>query len=521
VLLRIWLVDSSIIFNRITKLWRNRESFDKEYAEIDASVRNTENDNIYLELFGDGNSSSETKSSNIRNERRVLLGNFFSDPKSIETKANTLIHPSRQNSLKLESLQTVTTTTPLKVLALGGSVTWGSCLKDRFRSAYPYLLSSDPNTVDNKAIRATGAKYSSLCIESMIDSDVKSYDVILFEFHLNGEKGLGLLMERLRGRFPSAIFIVVKLYSSQTLMHCNGVPLWRTNGSADCNWQWSYDVKTAMAERDMQTARHNAFISTASSKRQLLKLNDSRTDPAVLEQMIKNVNAYIYNLPFPFETGRELIDTGWYTNDYLHLTELGHATIARGLLNMLSSIDSIKTQSISPLRLGTPAPNYYSTEKLGAWGAGDQCYNWFASGDPTGVVYTGAEVRPLHPGLVVNTKNVMDVNEGLMGATLTIMSRYEDPAPLYIIYLGSNKRDYKFSIVQITLNMNIKHSKQLDPNGYDETVLGNTESHFDFVGWVKQGANTISVRSISPGTEKFMILGLAVCSYCRNFEKQL
>ena len=73
---------------------------------------------------------------------------------------------------------------PLSILALGGSVTWGSTLEDRTREAYPWLVADafGANThVDNLAIRATGADFPSLCIESLIEeagSHDRSYDLV-------------------------------------------------------------------------------------------------------------------------------------------------------------------------------------------------------------------------------------------------------------------------------------------------------------------------------------------------------
>jgi len=61
---------------------------------------------------------------------------------------------------------------PLNILALGGSVTWGAAISNRY-DAYPYLIGNlhPDSRVDNLAIRATGASYPASCIQSMIEEE--------------------------------------------------------------------------------------------------------------------------------------------------------------------------------------------------------------------------------------------------------------------------------------------------------------------------------------------------------------
>ena len=140
---------------------------------------------------------------------RQLLGfysNILFDPKTIEIKEYNYERP-------------------IQILALGGSVTWGATLPNRY-DAYPWLLGKAFNSnlptlgnavdfkayVDNKAMRATGADYPSICLESIV-SPTKSYDIILFDFVMNGTNGFPLLIQRLRERYPQAILIYVHIWS--------------------------------------------------------------------------------------------------------------------------------------------------------------------------------------------------------------------------------------------------------------------------------------------------------------------
>ncbi len=63
-----------------------------------------------------------------------------------------------------------------------------------------------------------GSSYPAQCIYSMIqeeviDVDTIVYDVIIFEFSINGMQAFQLLHQRLKERFPNALMIHVDLYS--------------------------------------------------------------------------------------------------------------------------------------------------------------------------------------------------------------------------------------------------------------------------------------------------------------------
>jgi hypothetical protein len=159
----------------------------RKNAREDSFLSMNKNHEIHRQLFG-------------------FYSNVLLDPKTIEIKAYNYERP-------------------IQILALGGSVTWGATLPNRY-DAYPWLLGKAFNSnlltlgnavdfkayVDNKAMRATGADYPSICLESIV-SPTKSYDIILFDFVMNGTNGFPLLIQRLRERYPKAILIYVHIWS--------------------------------------------------------------------------------------------------------------------------------------------------------------------------------------------------------------------------------------------------------------------------------------------------------------------
>lgn len=111
----------------------------------------------------------------------------------------------------------------LNILTLGGSVTWGAAIPNQQQS-YPNVLRHwDKHNVTNLAIRATGSDYPAQCISSMLSIEENyekstyhpevPFDVIIFEFSINGMSGFELLLKRLQERFPDALFIYIDLWS--------------------------------------------------------------------------------------------------------------------------------------------------------------------------------------------------------------------------------------------------------------------------------------------------------------------
>jgi hypothetical protein len=126
-----------------------------------------------LRAFARNDDIGESSEAQLHGRKLPLID--FSDPKEVHIKES----------------ESEVSTYKLNILALGGSVTWGAHLQHRNES-YPYViqnlyeevLGNDVEvTVDNMAIRATGADYPSLCLQSMVeeanpDEPEKSYDLV-------------------------------------------------------------------------------------------------------------------------------------------------------------------------------------------------------------------------------------------------------------------------------------------------------------------------------------------------------
>jgi hypothetical protein len=203
-----------------------------------------------LTLFNQASTSTSlrgiVKQSEEKAQRKLDNLNRFVDPNNVVLKSPT--NTPEGNETPIENLPWIFPLTgaqiprPINILAFGGSVTWGAMLEDR-HLAYPWMLGTPyVDHVDNMAMRATGADYPSLCLESIIpDAANKNYDVILFDFVMNITDGFPLLLKRLRERFPEAIIIYVHIWSLVNLAidPATGENLRQAKYDPNRNWQWT------------------------------------------------------------------------------------------------------------------------------------------------------------------------------------------------------------------------------------------------------------------------------------------
>ena len=138
----------------------------------------------------------------------------------------------------------------VSILALGGSVTWGTGV-DPSDCTYPFHFARmlkesglvNETIVRNLAMRATGADVPSFCIQEDLrtrfselpvvhdtrppkshcwnqtvptrDFSFDPVDIVLLEYSINGLQGLGRLLRKVRQWFPMAIVIYIEVFSLQ------------------------------------------------------------------------------------------------------------------------------------------------------------------------------------------------------------------------------------------------------------------------------------------------------------------
>ena len=226
----------------------------------------------------------------------------------------------------------------LNILTLGGSVTWGAEIDNR-EDAYPFRLQNDHgHNVLNLAIRATGPDYPAQCITSMMlresknddpDEDVP-FDVIIFEFSINGLDGFPLLVERLQERYPDALFVYVDFFS--------------LNFGA------------------FESADARKLIKDSGGKVYFFGHTGDATAEFNYREEFDREN--------PADDARQL-----FADDGHHASSLGHNLMATKLVDIIDQQD------------------FPTDPRLGSWLGGDKCTSWYDNGISSLRIISGGEMK--------------------------------------------------------------------------------------------------------------------------------
>lgn len=370
---------------------------------------------------------------------------------------------------------------PINILSFGGSVTWGATLEDR-HGAYPWLIGTPYiDHVDNMAMRATGADYPSICLESIIpDSGTKNYDVIMFDFVMNGTDGFPKLLERLRARYPDAIIIYVHIWSILNLAYDADTRenARQANFDPDRNWQW---------------ASEDTFNGHGAKN-----CGREICSAAEMEKLVEDAGGIIWKMPLP-ETPKIAIESGWFSDDWHHLAAKGHRMIAQSLLNLLQPM---KAQVFRPKQLGT-------------WGAGDQCYNWFQSGE-IDVEYTHAKVNDLLAGQSVNLgdpdfKKVTLEFDPVLGGSISFVSKFDKAVPIGLAYMSiAEPADYQV----VDVKVGGSEAVRIDPSVNTSSMKAAHITIFSHIGLALPGDNTITISPVDQRKNPFRVIGVYLCGDC-------
>eukprot|EP00586_Coscinodiscus_wailesii_P003547 CAMPEP_0172489462 /NCGR_PEP_ID=MMETSP1066-20121228/19481_1 /TAXON_ID=671091 /ORGANISM="Coscinodiscus wailesii, Strain CCMP2513" /LENGTH=396 /DNA_ID=CAMNT_0013257353 /DNA_START=253 /DNA_END=1443 /DNA_ORIENTATION=- len=231
----------------------------------------------------------------------------------------------------------------LRYAAFGTSVTWGSTLSDREKSAYVKVLS--PKGV-NLGIRGTGPNYPSACTQSMVGDEV--FDVIILEFHVVLNFGLRTLTKRLRERFPDAIIIILREWFPQSITDKNGVTA----------HEWV--EKRFGKKKDINDLKmHEAFRKSAGTWS--WPAQDKQRNQ-IQNEIAREFDAYILAMPKPQDPRNWVSLSNLFSNDFLHKSKKGHEEVAKRVQNLVKSL------------------NVPANPKIVRWSSFDSCNTWFETG---------------------------------------------------------------------------------------------------------------------------------------------
>ncbi len=378
-----------------------------------------------------------------------------------------------------------------RILALGGSTTWGAKLESR-SEAFPTVLSSllgpEWETV-NVAIRATGASLPSQCVQTMItDAGYanQEFDVILLEYSLNGLQNMQYLVKRLRRRYPKATFVYVDLYALRMSIQ---------------------DSVNQLLPKDILNQGLKAMEADQKISKMILETPKSNwvwSKPMVnfakklyLEafDIVAQVDGYTYEFPMPQAPADAM---QWFGQDFHHLNAAGHQQVARGLLRLLDS-----------LKVEPPSPSCHYCD--GTWGKGDICFSWFETGETPRLGIKGGTMLEFAP-----SKYALHIGKPYgPRATVTFSNPFPESQPIEISYMSW--RDPSFyprfratlidetgTSISVNVNpINPVHAQRI----YHITVSTP-------LGWAKPGRNVLTIEPTETKEVPARLIGIIMCGAC-------
>jgi hypothetical protein len=383
------------------------------------------------------------------------------DPKTVvvKTEAEQTVwrYPLAKETLKRRLL----------VLSFGSSQTWGAGLEHPRHQAYPFLLGEPGGHVVNVALRATGADYPSVCLQSMIpDSDWMNFDVITLEFHPCGDNSFEFLLKRLRDRYPDAVIIFVHLWYPLFLRENEtGMTPGQLGKNPDLNWTFIDGEPCA-----------SPWMVTVAEK----------------------YGAYVYRLP---ENPRLAFDNNWFQDDWHHPTEACHKEIANGILEILSQHQE----------------ELFKYKVLGSFGLGDQCMSWYQDGGKGLSVYVDGE-NIAEKTVLIGSGNKYAVEiDSFKGGVITFVSNLDELVPVGLMIMSL--KDGKYSVAEVGVNS--QDPVKVDPNFNTHGHQGAHVSMLHQVGFAQKGSNTILIRIIDARERSFRVTGLVLCGVCSGTGKRV
>jgi len=299
--------------------------------------------------------------------------------------ADKSLHRTLQSSNKSSSVV-------YRMVAFGSSRTYGSNIDFPERKAYPALLGAK-----NLGIRASGPAYPAMCTYSMLGG-TEVYDVFILEFVRDVKSGaLGILIDRLRQRFPKSTIILLDIWAPRQYYYIPGnVPLddWARSKGLGNRESWDKII---------------GMLSETKSE----DWNFIPGDRQLLEEVGGRVGAHIIDLEVikdPLESMRKYGPL--YTSDMTHFSEAGHMWVRDRIVAFLAEIGAKRS------------------DFLRSWYSKDYCSSWYQTGILPNYLETNMElVEFSHKKFALEARD--------MDAKIKVNNAWRRSLSLYVSFMAT------------------------------------------------------------------------------------
>lgn len=401
------------------------------------------------------------------NFHRMLM-NLANDPKTVITKDDPESDArSRRSSARGNILRNGTESrVPMRFLSFGTSQTWGAGLENRELEAYPFLL--DPYA-RNAAIRATGPEYPSMCLNSLMDSngvDNTIYDVVTLEFFPTNPYYLRGLARRVRERYPDAIIILYRILTPREMVVAGESIFQLMNKQLHENAE---ELQKFMDE-------HGEAVSWNPSLRQMSE---------EVQEIANEVGGFVFDLKMALRASKAYQKrSDWFgATDMHHLSVKGHIAVAQGIKKLVKEALAQKSYPLEP--------------RLGTYGAGDDCTNWFLDPSAYNAKYTdpNVQINPMYSD-VGNTKFTLEIGQG--GGEIVVTNKFEGDRFLLLSYMTilGLPNDYPNAVVTLTTSIGTVYEAELNQEDYNLPTIH--ISTVGKIGLISPGDNIVRFDFFGP-----------------------
>jgi hypothetical protein len=384
---------------------------------------------------------------------------------------------------------TSSTTTAIRYLSLGGASTWGVGLANpepvvtveagvttinTHEAAYPFRLSPE---VHNAAQRVGGPTLAALCSQSIVEEGI--YDVITLEFsnayHESDLVALDLLAHRLRHRFPSAVLVIVQLWSPAHYYYNT-----ENNGGTVEFATW----RRRQQQQQQQDEKLNGEWDSTDWKVMLQGVEwkysqQVASATARLQEIADQLQGHLVHLAPPQDPihGLETAST-WFTEilpvdestpgdmekDHHHssdddgtstfqytLSSKGHLVVANHIRSFVDQANILK-RSLEERNV------------LAAWESGDQCQLWYDY-DPNGE--RSSTMIPKHSSSLTlqafaADKYALEVPQ--RGGSIVVENSFSEDRMLYLTYMTTSTTSTHKIYPQVQVQL-VQQGQTLKKNG--------------------------------------------------------
>ena len=267
------------------------------------------------------------------------------------------------------------------------------------------------------------------------------------------------LARRARERYPDAIIVLYRIWTPRDMSVAGENIFQLMNKLLHENAE---ELQTFMDE-------HGEAVSWNPSLRQMSE---------EVQEIANEVGGFVFNLKMALRASKAYQErSDWFdATDMHHLSVKGHIAVAQGIKKLVKELLAQKSYPLEP--------------RLGTYGAGDDCTNWFLDPTAYNAKFTdpNVQINPMYAD-VGNTKFTLEIGQGRRQIVVT--NKFEGERFLLLSYMTilGLPNDYPNAVVTLTTSIGTVYEAELNQEDYNLPTIH--ISTVGKIGLITPGGNII------------------------------